>query len=189
MNLPISTSSIGGLIVAAILGLIFGILLNKGRVTDYNVIVNMFRFKDFTVLKVMLTAIIVGGVGVAVMNAIGVIEGFHIKPTNLLGIILGSGIFGVGMVLYGYCPGTAIAAIATGRIHAMVGFAGMIVGGILYAMSFSWVNANILSVGQYGKISLSDATGIPSVVWWVIIVSVSLVVFSLIGKLSNKVIK
>ena len=64
MNLPFPKDSIGGLALAALFGLIFGILLNKGRVTDYNVIVNLFRLKDFTVLKIMLTAIVVGGLGV-----------------------------------------------------------------------------------------------------------------------------
>ena len=51
MNLPIPTSSFAGLILAAIFGLIIGVLLQKGRVSDYNVIVNFFRLRDMTVLK------------------------------------------------------------------------------------------------------------------------------------------
>ena len=60
MNLPFSTSSTAGMVVAAVLGLLFGILLQKGRVTDYTVIVNLFRLRDWTVLRIMLTAILVG---------------------------------------------------------------------------------------------------------------------------------
>ncbi len=149
-----------------VFGIIFGILLNKGRVTDYNVIVNLFRLKDFTVIKIMLTAIVVGGIGVFAMQGIGWIEGYHIKDTNLLGIFLGSGIFGVGMALYGYCPGTAVAAIATGRLHALVGFFGMLFGGVIYAFSYTWIKANILNVGQLGKVRLDEVTPIPSSVWW-----------------------
>jgi len=167
MNLPFSTSSTTGLIVAAILGFIFGILLNKGRVTDYNVIVNFFRLTDLTVLKIMLTAIVVGGLGVFAMNGLGWIEGYHFKSANILGVILGSGIFGIGMALYGYCPGTAVAAIATGRIHAIVGFFGMIFGGIAYALTFPWVKEHILSVWQLGKVSLPEITGIPTIAWWI----------------------
>jgi hypothetical protein len=63
MDLPVPTSSTGGLILAAVFGLIFGILLQKGRVADYEVIVNFFRLREMTVLKVMLTAIGVGGIG------------------------------------------------------------------------------------------------------------------------------
>ncbi|MCB1227471.1 MAG: hypothetical protein KDK99_16760, partial [Verrucomicrobiales bacterium] len=70
MNLPFSTSSTAGMVVAAVLGLLFGILLQKGRVTDYTVIVNLFRLRDWTVLRIMLTAILVGGIGVyALMSA------------------------------------------------------------------------------------------------------------------------
>jgi hypothetical protein len=49
------------LAIAVFFGFLFGFLLQRGRVTDYNVIVNQFRLRDFTVLKVMLTAILVGG--------------------------------------------------------------------------------------------------------------------------------
>jgi hypothetical protein len=186
MNLPIPKDSITGLVIAAIFGIIFGILLNKGRVTDYNVIVNFFRFKDFTVLKIMLTAIVVGGIGVFAMKGLGWIEGYHIKDTNLLGIFLGSGIFGVGMALYGYCPGTAVAAIATGRLHALVGFFGMLLGGIVYAFSYGWIKANILSVGQLGKVRLDEVTSVPSSVWWIFLPIISIYVFMIIERKQRK---
>jgi len=182
MNLPISTNSTGGLALAAILGLIFGILLNKGRVTDYNVIVNLFRLKDFTVVKIMMTAIVVGGIGVFAMMNMGWIEGYHIKDANLLGVALGSGIFGVGMALYGYCPGTAVAAIATGRLHAVVGFFGMIAGGIAYALSFGWVKENILGVWSYGKVRIPDLSGISEGLWWVILTTGTLALFFVIER-------
>jgi hypothetical protein len=182
MNLPIPIDTTAGLVIAAIFGIIFGILLNKGRVTDYNVIVNFFRFKDFTVLKIMLTAIIVGGIGVFAMQGLGWIEGYHIKDTNLLGIFLGSGIFGIGMALYGYCPGTAVAAIATGRIHALVGFFGMLLGGIVYAYSYAWIKTNILSVGQLGKVRLDEVTPIPTSVWWIFLTIISIYIFMLIER-------
>lgn len=156
MNLPISTSSPSGLVIAAVLGVIFGVLLHKGRVANYNVIVNFFRLKDLRVLKVMLTAVVVGGIGVWLMISLGLAEGWHVKPTMVLGIVLGAAIFGVGMTLYGYCPGTGVAAIASGSVHALVGFVGMLAGGVVYALSYPWIKANILSVGDYGKLRLSD---------------------------------
>lgn len=164
MNLPISTGSSGGLVLAAVFGLVFGILLQKGRVTQYDVIVNFFRLRDLTVAKVMLTAIVVGGIGVAVMMAAGWIEGYHIKDTRLLSLVLGSALFGVGMALYGYCPGTGVAAIATGSLHALVGFVGMLCGGVAYAMAYGWIKSKLLTIGDYGKIRLDDVTGIPDFV-------------------------
>ena len=105
-----------------------GWLLQRGRVTDYNVIVNQFRLRDFTVLKIMITAIVVGGIGVLVLKNAGHAN-YHIKEANLLGVALGAALFGIGMVIYGYCPGTALAAIGTGSLHALVGAVGMLVGG------------------------------------------------------------
>ncbi len=91
---------------------------------------------------------------------------YHIKNADLLAIAVGGAIFGVGMVIYGFCPGTALAAIGAGSVHALVGAAGMIVGGIIYALNFAWVKANILPVWAYGKARLPDITGIPDLAWF-----------------------
>ena len=157
-------------------GIIFGVLLHRGGVANYNVIVNQFRFKDFTVLKVMFTAIIVGGIGVLLLKSIGHAQ-YHIKPANMLGVVLGAALFGVGMVLYGYCPGTGVAAMATGSLHAIVGFVGMLVGAVLYALSFTWVEAHIQTVATMGKVRLPDITGVPDWGWFVILAAIAGVVF------------
>lgn len=185
MNLPISLSSTLGLVLAAVFGLIFGVLLNRGGVTNYNVIVNLFRLKDWTVLKIMLTAILVGGVGVYFMMQGKLLEGYHIKSMLLLGTILGGAIFGVGMAVLGYCPGTGVAAIGTGSVHALVGFLGMLAGSIAYAYSFPWIKAHILGVGDFGKVRLSDITPIPDMVWWIILLVVAVVVFRLLDKFTK----
>lgn len=151
------------LILAVVFGFIFGWLLHRAKVTDYNVIVNQFRLRDFTVLKVMMTAIVVGGVGVLVLVTLGDAK-WHVRDANMLATIVGAAIFGVGMVLYGYCPGTGVAAIATGSVHALVGGIGMLIGGALYAFSFDWVKANILSVWALGKVTLPGLLGLSH--WW-----------------------
>jgi hypothetical protein len=171
------------LVLAVVFGFIFGLLLQRGRVADYNTIVNQFRFKDFTVLKVMFTAIVVGGIGVLVLHQTGH-AAYHIKPANMLGVVLGAGLFGVGMVTYGYCPGTGIAAVATGSVHALVGFAGMLAGGILYALSFHWVNKHILGVAALGKVRLPDVTGIADWVWFIILAALAAIVFFAIERLA-----
>lgn len=179
MTLPITGSN--ALLLALVFGFAFGWLLHRGRVTDYNTIVNQFRFTDFTVLKVMFTAIIVGGIGVLVLKSGGMAK-YHIKDANMLGIVLGAALFGIGMVLYGYCPGTGIAAIATGSVHALVGALGMIVGAMLYAASFAWVQTNILSVWKLGKVRLPDITGVPDAVWFAALIVIALVLFVFVEK-------
>ena len=170
---------------AVAFGLVFGFLLHRGGVTDFDVIVRLFQFRDFTVLKVMMTAIAVGGVGIAVLHGQDLAQ-YHIKATNLLAVGLGAAIFGVGMVLYGYCPGTGLAAIATGRLDALAGLAGMIVGGIAYALTFDWVAANILPVGAYGKLRLPELLGLPEWVCYVGLVVMTIGVFALVRKAEAK---
>ena len=152
-------------VLAVIFGMIFGILLHRGRVTDYNVIVNQFRLRDFTVITVMLTAILVGGIGVLVLQRLGLAQ-YHVKAADMLAVSLGAAIFGVGMAIYGYCPGTGVAAVATGSVHALVGFLGMLVGGVLYAMSFTWVQQHVAPLAALGKIRLPEIFGIPEWIWF-----------------------
>lgn len=180
---PVTGSA--ALVAALVLGAIFGVLLHRGGVANYNVIVNQFRFRDFTVLKIMLTAIIVGGLGVLALNSAG-LANYHIKAANMLGVVLGAAIFGVGMVLYGYCPGTAIAAAASGSIHGLVGLAGLLVGGTLYAFSFPWIAKNILPVAALGKVRLPDVTGVPALVWFVALLAIELTVFFFIARAERR---
>lgn len=177
MEVPVSAETARWLAIP--MGIGFGVLLHRGGVANYNVIVNQFRFKDFTVLKIMFTAIIVGGIGVFLLKGAGHAQ-YRIKPANLLGVTLGSALFGGGMVLYGHCPGTGVAAMATGSLHALPGFIGMLIGGVLYALSFTWVEAHIQKVAALGKLRLPDVTGVPDGGWFLILSAIAGVVFWLI---------
>jgi uncharacterized membrane protein YedE/YeeE len=177
--LPVTGTSL--LILAVVFGAAFGFLLHRGRVADYDTIIGQFLLKDFTVLKIMLTAIIVGGIGVFALVQLGYAQ-FHIKPADTLAISLGAALFGIGMVLYGYCPGTALAAIGGGSLHALVGAAGMLVGGIAYALSFDWVKANILPVGAMGKVQLPALLGVGAPVIFAALAAVALIFFALLER-------
>jgi uncharacterized protein len=179
MTLPITGETARWLAIP--FGMLFGVLLHRGGVANYNVILNQFRFRDFTVLKIMLTAIVVGGFGVWALHGMGHAQ-YQIKPANLLGVALGAALFGVGMVLYGYCPGTGVAAIATGSLHALVGFAGMLAGAVLYALSFPWVEKHIQPVAALGKVRLPDITGIPDWAWLTILLTIAGGVFWLLER-------
>lgn len=167
--IPLTGSA--ALVAAVVLGLVFGVLLHRGRVVTYDVIVNQFRLRDFTVVKVMFAAVVVGGIGVWLLHSLGYAN-YHIKSADLLAVGLGAAIFGVGMVLYGYCPGTGVAAIGTGSVHAAVGAVGMLLGGILYAYSFDWVQAHIIPVASMGKVRIPELTGIPD---WLILGALAVV--------------
>lgn len=154
------------LLQGALVGLIFGFLLQKGGVTRFNTIVGQFLLRDFTVLKIMMTAIVVGAVGVYLMLQTGLIESLHVKSAQLLANGLGGVIFGVGMATLGYCPGSAVAAIGDGSRDALPGVVGMVVGAGLYAEAYPWIKANILPVSDLGKVTLATTTGLSP--WWLI---------------------
>jgi uncharacterized membrane protein YedE/YeeE len=163
MNLPLEGEVVRWLAIP--FGMAFGYVLHRSHVADYNVIVNQFRLRDATMLKIMLTAIFVGGVGVFALHNVGLAH-YHIKPANFVDVGLGAAIFAVGMVLLGYCPGTGIAAVAGGSVHALIGLLGMLAGGVLYGLSYPSIEKHIHPLFAFGKVRLPDITGIPDLVWF-----------------------
>jgi len=89
-------------IVALILGVFFGLTLNKAGLTKYNKIVNVFRFTDLAVIKYMLTALVVAMTSLYTLKALGMITFPNIPSTYIVGNLAGGLIFGVGMALAGY---------------------------------------------------------------------------------------
>ena len=174
MTLPVT--GIALLPLGVLFGFIFGWLLQRARVTDTNVIVAQLRLRDYTMAKVMLTAIIVGGIGVFVLHS-GGLAAYHIKPANLLAVGLGAVLFGIGLTIYGYCPGTGLAATGTGRLDALAGVVGMVAGAIAFAFSFDWIKAKLLPIAALGPVRLPDLTGIPDLAWFAALFAVAVPTF------------
>jgi uncharacterized membrane protein YedE/YeeE len=85
-----------------IIGILFGFALNRGGLTKYNRIVGVFRFTDLTVIKFMLTALMVGMVGLFSLRELGIIQLPAAPSTYIVGNLIGGLIFGIGMSLTGY---------------------------------------------------------------------------------------
>jgi uncharacterized membrane protein YedE/YeeE len=173
------------LLLAPVFGFAFGWLLHRGRVANYDTIVNQLRLRDFTVLKIIMTALVVGGVGVLALTDMGLAK-WAVRDANLLAALLGGAIFGIGMVLYGYCPGTAVAAIGSGSVHALVGAFGMVAGAIAYAFSFDWMKAHVLSVWQLGKVTFVDLTGLSHLPLYALLAAVALGLFVAIERMERR---
>jgi uncharacterized membrane protein YedE/YeeE len=89
-------------LIALVLGVLFGFSLNKAGLTRYNKIVNVFRFTDLSVLKFMMTALVVAMFGLYTLRGLGLITFPNIPATYIAGNLIGGLIFGVGMALAGY---------------------------------------------------------------------------------------
>lgn len=147
------------LLLGLVSGFFFGFLLQKGRVAKFRVIVGQFLLKDWTVVKVMLTAVAIGAVGVWTMIAFDLTR-LHIQPAAFGGVMIGGLLFGIGMAVFGYCPGTSVAACGEGRRDAMVGVVGMLVGAFAYVVGFPALQGVIKGFGDWGKVTVADVTGI-----------------------------
>jgi uncharacterized membrane protein YedE/YeeE len=118
-------------IVALVLGVFFGFALNKAGLTRYTKIVNQFRLTDMAVLKFMMTALVVTMLGVYPLRALGLITFPTVPATYILGNVVGGLVFGVGMALAGFCPGTCVAGAGEGKLDYIVpGLLGFLVGAI-----------------------------------------------------------
>lgn len=151
-------------------GIIFGFLLHKGGATKYDIIVAQLLLTDFTVLKIMLTAIVTGMIGIYFMKSQGWIT-LSLKSGSVGKNVIGALIFGVGFAVLGYCPGTIAGAIGNGYFDAIVGgLAGIILGTWIFAVMYPKLKDGILEKGDFGKISIPELLKINE---WVVVVSAS----------------
>jgi len=147
------------LIYGLVTGILFGFLLQKGRVLRYDKQLGALRLIDMTIVKFMLSAVLVGMVGIYLLNDLGLAK-FSIKPMIFGGVVLGGLIFGVGWGLLGYCPGTSLGALGEGRWDSVWGIVGMLCGAALYAEAYPSMKTTVLTWGDYGKITLPLVLGI-----------------------------
>ena len=152
------------LVVAAALGLGFGFFLERAGFGSSRKLTAQFYFTDLSVLKLMFTAIVTAAFGVHLLAASGWLDLSRITltPTYLLPQAIGGLVFGVGFVIGGYCPGTSVAGIATGRIDAAAYALGLLAGIAAFSETFDplfkgWVHATAL-----GRSTLPNALGLPA---------------------------
>jgi uncharacterized membrane protein YedE/YeeE len=153
------------LIFGLVTGIIFGILLQRSETIRYDRQLGALRLLDFTILKFMLSTIIVAMIGTYFLRDLGVVK-LSIKPTILGGVIPGGILFGIGWGLLGYCPGTSLGALGEGRFDALWGILGMVAGAALYAEAYPYMEQTLLTWGNLGKITVPEVIGINH---WIVI--------------------
>ena len=139
------------LLAGAIFGLMFGFLLQKGGVGKFNILIGQLLLQDFTVVKIMLTAIIVGMVGVFTLHHFAKVN-LHIRPTTIGPNVIGGLVFGAGFALIGYCPGTAAAALGQGSWDALFGMGGLVAGSWVFAEVSGALKETVQKWGDMGKV-------------------------------------
>jgi len=158
-------------------GIVFGFLLQKGGVTKYDVILGQLLLTDFTVLKVMLSAVITGMLGIYLMKSLGWVE-LQPKSGSVGMNVIGGLLFGVGFAVLGYCPGTIAGAIGNGFLDALVGgVIGIWIGAGIFAAVYPKLRKGILTKGDYGDITLPRLLKVND--WFVVIPAAILILLVL----------
>jgi uncharacterized membrane protein YedE/YeeE len=167
------------LLFGFITGIIFGFLLQKGGVGRYNVIINQLLLKDFTVLKIILSAVVTGMIGIYFLKGKKLVE-LHPKSGSLGMTVVGGLIFGIGFAVLGYCPGTISTAIGQGNLDALSGgLIGIILGAGLFAQLYPKIQ-KFLKIGWFGAITWPELFKVNP---WVVIVPLSLIIIAIFFRL------
>jgi len=155
------------IVLGLITGILFGFLLQKGGATDYGVIEGQLLLSNFTVLKLMLSAVIVGMVLFQLLKHYGYTNS-HAAHGTLGANVIGGLIFGAGFALLGYCPGTVAGAVGTGALDALFGgMVGMLIGVGLFAGLYPGLKKGILNRGPFPAVTLPEFLHLNQ---WVVIV-------------------
>ena len=147
--------------LAVPIGFVFGFALFHAGFTDGRRIAWAFYFKDVGVPVVMFSAIVTGMLGLWGLSLVGFLDisQVYLLPTFLLPMAVGGILFGLGMVIGGYCPGTAIASIATGKLDALIFVLGFLLGSLIFGDLFP-VWGDFYNSDYLGVVRLDQALGV-----------------------------
>ncbi|MGC9434878.1 MAG: YeeE/YedE thiosulfate transporter family protein [Methanomicrobiales archaeon] len=166
------------LLLGLLMGMVFGFLLQRGGVTYYDVILGQLLLTDFTVVKVMLSAVVVGMIGIYAMNSLGWVN-IHARSGAIGSVMVGGLIFGLGFAVLGYCPGTVAGALGQGSLDALFGIAGLVLGAGVFAILYPRLEGKILEWGPLPAVTLWEWAGVRP--WTMVIPAAVLILLILAG--------
>jgi len=149
--------------IAGLIGFVFGFVLERAGFGNARKLTAIFYLRDFAVLKVMFTAIVVCMLGLLYFSVFGWIDlsRVHILPTYVWPQIVGGFVLGVGFVMGGYCPTTSVVATVSGKLDGLIFIGGMILGSFFFAELFPLLKG-FYNAGSMGSVRLSDVLHIHS---------------------------
>ena len=149
------------LVYALVVGVIMGALIQRVGASSPRMILKSLRLEDLTIIKFMATTIGVATILTYVMN-LGMPMHLDVKPTYVIGVILGGLIFGAGFAIGGYCPGTCVVGIGEGRKDGFAALLGGVVGALAFAAAYRVIEPALIRPMSYGKITWADVFHAPT---------------------------
>jgi len=174
-----------GLVIALVIGFLFGFVLERAGFADSRNLTNIFYFRDMRVLRVMFSAIVTAMAGLIVLSWLGLFDysvllQYSILKTYFWPQLVGGLIFGLGFVVGGYCPGTAVVGVASGKLDSIIFLVGIIAGIWVFAAGFPIWGAFYKSA-DLGRMTLWGVFGMSKEVVAGAVIVMALVAFFLAG--------
>ncbi len=159
-------------IIAIVLGIAFGYVLESAGFSSSRKLVGVFYGYDFAVLRVFFTAAITASIGLLFMDYFGWVNMAALDglPARVYPIIVGGIIMGLGFVTGGFCPGTCVTAIGIGKLDGYVFFGGIMIGVFVFSEMFPLFE-NFYNSSNLGDVSVPQKFDI-SPYWFMVGVSV-----------------
>jgi rhodanese-related sulfurtransferase len=176
------------LVVALLLGMGFGFVLEQAGFSSSRRLAGVFYGYDFTVLRVFFTAAVTAMSGVLVLGYFGLLdtEAIFVNPTWLWPAIVGGAIMGLGFILGGYCPGTSICAAAIGKVDAMFFVGGGLVGVLIFG-EFYPLYEHFYESSSLGPIKVFDSLGVSQGAFALFLIAAAVVAFAVTTIIERRV--
>ncbi|MFZ3052003.1 MAG: YeeE/YedE thiosulfate transporter family protein [Sulfuricurvum sp.] len=146
----------GSVWLVLFIGFCFGAIILYSRLDKFEKMAGFMIFEDTMVPRMAMTTVALSGLGFYFLVNAGYAT-YDIKPTILGGLIIGGILFGIGLVILGKCPSAFFVSVSEGRIDALVGVIGGMVGGAVFTVAYPWIEKIILP--NLGKLRLPDLVG------------------------------
>ncbi|HZK96939.1 MAG TPA: YeeE/YedE thiosulfate transporter family protein [Prolixibacteraceae bacterium] len=185
---PFIISNEFNLIIALIAGIGFGFVLEQAGFSSTKKLVGLFYGYDFTVLKVFFTAGVTAMIGVLLLGHWGLLDLslIYINPTFLWSALLGGAIMGVGFIIGGFCPGTAVCAASIGKLDGVAFVFGSGLGVLAFAEGYPMLK-NIYLSEAWGGVLMNDILGMSKIAFAFLLTAIAAIAFYLTGLIENRV--
>ena len=150
------------LFIGFAIGCAFGAILYLGGASSYRKILGTLLLKDMAIIKLMMTAIGVGTLGIYLLD-MGGLANMNIKPAYVWGVIAGGVIFGIGWAVSGYCPGTCVVGASEGKKDAIFTVVGAFTGAFLFSLAYPYLENLLIEPANFGKVTFETMLGIDGI--------------------------
>ena len=155
-----------GVISGLVCGVLFGFVLENAGFGSPAKLTAQFQLRDWSVFKVMFTAIVVAAFGLYGLRLAGLMQADSVfVPTALLmASAVGGALVGAGFAVGGYCPGTSVVGLFSGRLDALVFLVGLLLGTVAFAGFYGPAIEAIMGMWELeAGDTMTDAYGISEV--------------------------